>query len=223
MRASISAPIDGTALKELELCCKEKDVAAILKGLPSQLRSLRPTYEPSKQDFNAIAVHCTRLRHLQMIFGYYDYEKFFEAIGPGLEHLDFEFSDKVRVAQGLALIKKYCRNLHSLVVGSFTCCLPLDDVTELVVSYSTNLEAVTLPALSLKQYQEIASKCPAVDCTVFRDNDKDVEDAMLGLQDRLVSLSFTTWNEHATDANDIETELPIESLIVAASKCSRVA
>lgn len=46
-------------LKELELHCREEDIEPILKGLPSQLHSLRLHFAPSKTDFNAIPVHCT--------------------------------------------------------------------------------------------------------------------------------------------------------------------
>lgn len=73
-------------------------------------------------------------------------------------------------------IKKYSRDLHSLAVdndiSSFS-----QDLTDLVVSYSTNLDALdTLRVgrgLSLEQYQEIASKCTEVDCSVECDIKED--------------------------------------------------
>lgn len=153
-----------------------------------------------------------------MIFGYYDPEQFLKAVGPGLEHIDFVLNDDTRAAKSLACVKKYCRNLHSLAIATWTGCLSIDGVTDLVVSYSTKLETVKVPALSLKQYQEIASKCPEVDCTV-ECHASSVDDAMLGLQDRLVCLYVTAMNP---DEGDIIEERPMEDLKLGTLKCSRL-
>lgn len=49
-------------LKELELYFDADGIATMLKGLQSQLHSLYLSFQPSKQDFAAIAMYCTRLR-----------------------------------------------------------------------------------------------------------------------------------------------------------------
>lgn len=97
--------------------------------------------------------------------------------------------------------------------------------------------------LSLEQYQEIASKCTEVDCSVECDI-KEVADVMLRLKDRLVKLGTSMWDdcvevdeaedddeafyggyfgeEYTRKAFDIFSAIPVEKLNTAASKCVRL-
>lgn len=73
-------------------------------------------------------------------------------------------------------------------------------------------------AVSLKQYEDVASKCPDVDFTVdyaFT----EVAEAMMGLKRRLVSLhAFALWNDEGIR---VTSENNIEALRVAAATCFR--
>lgn len=110
-----------------------------------------------------------------------------------------------------------------------------------MVSYSTNLDTLKLGSdLSLEQYRRIASNCLEVDCTVECDVEKIV-DVMMGLQDRLVKLATTVWDEdvevdgdddafyggyYGEEYNrkpfDIHFLVPVEKLTAAALKCTRL-
>lgn len=178
-------------LKELEIASDKADLASILKGLSGQLRSLYLRFAPSREQINAIAMHCQKLRRLEKDFGDYDFQQLFEFVGPGLEHIAIVPRYDIRFSECLVYIEKHCRNLTSLEM-EFNDSIS-ERATNLMVSYSANLKAARLSALSLKQYKEIAVKCPVVDCTV-NCVISESDDAMMGLEDRPVCLNILAWD-----------------------------
>lgn len=189
--------------------CRHANLVPFIQFLSRKLRVLDVAFDLSEEEMDVIGRLCKQLREMKMMCPENDLPQFWTKVGRTLEEI--VVYEETSSSRFLNQLKLHCRRLHSLRFIRIHRSVS-DDLFRLVVSYSTQLQSLSIghPQLTRTQYQAIARACPLVDCFVGC-YWGDLADVMHGLGERLVRVYMAE-----DDAPDIE------DLREGASTCTRL-